>query len=401
MKARIGIVGAGFAGLGLALALRGRGYEPVIFEKREELQATSEGIFLTLAPNGINALRALGLSEAVVSQGVETTGLLFQNENGAPLGGIDYSSHTQRFGAPSVTIRRGTLTAILAGEAKKLGLSTHYGAEVTGLRQLEDSVAVTLATGASHTFDMLIAADGLRSTIRQIAMPGHPAPIYNGLLGGGGILDIPEVPSTQGKMIMTFGREASLGYIKETNGPVYWFNSFPSPRSRTQFSDNAGLAAFVTALHRTDPEINQRIIAAAAPSIERFHPDFDIPDLPAWSAGRIALIGDAAHAVTPHSGQGASMALEDAVVLAACIQAEGNHTAAYDRFELLRRKRVSSAVRLGRQGGTPKKALNWFARRLRDLALPIFVPLGQKGQERLFAFRVDRDPLQQPGPMLR
>ncbi|KRA97514.1 hypothetical protein ASD83_10305 [Devosia sp. Root685] len=396
MKARIGIVGAGFAGLGLALALHKKGFAPTVFEKREERGIVDEGIFLTLAPNGVNALRPLGIAEAAIASGIRTMGLALHNENGVFLGGIDYAGHAERFGAPSVTIRRGVLSAILLSAARAAGVELHFGAGVSGVEEQDGGVVLRLASGAVHEFDYLIGADGLRSSVRQLVMPELAPPAYNGLLGGGGIVDVPGVPATNGRMIMTFGRQASLGYIKEGDGPVYWFNSFPAPEGRGQFAERAQLSDFVTALHHSDPEINRRIIEAAAPGIERFYPDFDIPDLPFWSRGRVVLIGDAAHAVTPHSGQGASMALEDANVLAACIEAEGTCQSAYQRFEALRRKRVAAAVRLGRQGGTAKKALSWFARRVRDVALPIFIPIGQKGQERLFEFRVDRDPLVLP-----
>ena len=107
-------------------------------------------------------------------------------------------------------------------------------------------------------------------------------------------------------------------------------------------------------------------------------------------------MGDAAHAVTPHSGQGASMALEDALVLAACIATETTPIASFRRFESLRRKRVEEAVALGRQGGQQKKAQSWLALRLRDLMLPLFVPLGQKAQERMFTYRADKTPLAMP-----
>lgn len=396
MKARIAIAGAGIAGAGLALALHRSGLTPTIFEKRTEAQVLDEGIFLTLAPNGVNALRALGLADTAIERGVRTLALELRNENGKVLGTVGYEDHVQRFGAPSVTIRRGALSALLIDAAKKARIPIQFENAITAIAERQGGIVVTTADGSVQEFDYLIGADGLRSAVRRLAMPELPAPVYNKLLGGGGIIDVPEVPSTNGRMIMTFGRQASFGYIKETGGPVYWFNSFPAPESHAQFGDRTELTRVVKALHSTDPIANQRIIAAAADRIDRFHPDFDIPSLPSWSKGRVALIGDAAHAVTPHSGQGGSMALEDAVVLAACIEAEESFTPAFKRFEALRRSRVEAAVRLGRQGGTPKKALNWWARKLRDLILPIFIPVGQKGQERLFAFRVDQAPLAPP-----
>lgn len=196
-------------------------------------------------------------------------------------------------------------------------------------------------------------------------------------------------------MLMTFGRDAFLGYIKEENGPVYWFNTYRAGADSRPARDE-DLARLLADLHRTDPEINRRIIAAADPASLRVYPDYDMPGLPRWSTARTVLVGDAAHAVTPHSGQGASMALEDALVLAACIEAEASPAGAFQRFETLRRDRVAAAVRLGRQGGAPKKAQGWLALRLRDLFLPLFVPLGQKAQERLFAYRADLHPLAPP-----
>lgn len=395
MKARIGIVGAGSAGLGLALALRRRGFAPVVFEKRSEQQVIDEGIFLTLAPNGLNALRGLGLAAAALRRGVETRAIVLHNEHGKALGTVDYARHASQFGAPSVTIRRGALGAVLLEAARAAGVPVHFGMPVSAVANLESEVAVTTGDGVTHSFDVLVGADGLRSTVRGLAMPGLPSPAYNGLMGSGGIVDVPDVPPTDGRMLMTFGRRAFFGYIKDPGGPVYWFNSFPADEKQAQLIDRNAATGCFEALHRSDPAVNRRIIAAAAPE-SRIYPDFDVPTLPYWSRGRVILIGDAAHAVTPHSGQGASMALEDALVLAACIDAEATPESAFYRFEALRRDRVEAAVRLGRQGGAPKKAQGWFARRVRDLMLPMFVPLGQKAQEHLFAFRADDTPLVTP-----
>ncbi|WP_248310501.1 FAD-dependent monooxygenase [Devosia sp. Root105] len=396
MKARIGIVGAGSAGLGLALALVRRGFAPVVFEKRSEKQVIDEGIFLTLAPNGMNALRGFGLAAEALRHGVETRAIVLHNEHGRALGTVDYARHAAQFGAPSVTIRRGALGEILLAAARAAGVPIQFETPVSAVANLETEVAATTADGVTHSFDVLVGADGLRSNVRSLTMPGLPSPAYNGLLGSGGIVDVPDVAPTDGRMLMTFGRRAFFGYIKDPGGPVYWFNSFPADEQQAQLIDRQAATGYFEALHRTDPAVNRRIIAAAAPQVSRIYPDYDVPSLPYWSKGRVILIGDAAHAVTPHSGQGASMALEDALVLAACLEAEATPENAFRRFEALRRDRVEAAVQLGRQGGMPKKAQGWLARRVRDLALPLFVPLGQRGQEQLFAFRADDTPLVRP-----
>jgi 2-polyprenyl-6-methoxyphenol hydroxylase-like FAD-dependent oxidoreductase len=219
--------------------------------------------------------------------------------------------------------------------------------------------------------------------------------VFNGLMGSGGIVDVPAVAPTGGRMKMTFGRRAFFGYIKHGDGPVYWFDSYPSATETGRVDNPEGFARFLQELHRDDPLDNCTIINAER-SIRGVYPDYDIPSLPQWFTNRIVLTGDAAHAVTPHSGQGASMAIEDALVLAACIQAEASPITAFRRFESLRRKRVEAAVELGRQGGQQKKAQSWLALRIRDLILPLVVPLGQKAQEKLFAFRADRNPLARP-----
>ena len=141
---------------------------------------------------------------------------------------------------------------------------------------------------------------------------------------------------------------------------------------------------------------NNRAIIEAESAVRAVYPDYDIPSLPQWFTNHIVLMGDAAHAVTPHSGQGASMAIEDALVLAACLETEVTPVAAFRRFESLRRKRVEAVVALGRQSGQQKKAQSWLALRLCDLILPLVLPLGQKAQENIYAFRADLDPLAMP-----
>lgn len=393
-SARIAIAGAGIGGLTLAIALKRRGFNPKVFEKRPASQVPEEGIFLTLAPNGLNALRALGLDADVASAGIVTKGIALHNEHGKQIGFIDYAKHAESFGAPSVTIRRGTLLQVILNTALAEGITVCFDRAVDGVA--ETASGVDLRTGEiTEGFDFIVAADGLRSQVRREALPGLPSPDYNGLIGCGGIVDVPNVPPTGGVMRMTFGRKAFFGYIKDGDGPIYWFDSYPSATEPVGVEDPAALAAFLQKLHADDPLDNYRIISHEH-AIHRLYPDYDIPSLPQWFTRRVVLLGDAAHAVTPHSGQGASMAIEDAIVLAACLTAEREPVGAFRRYERLRRARVEAAVALGRQGGQQKKAQSWLALRIRDLILPLVIPLGRSRQEKLFRFRVDRDPLAPP-----
>jgi 2-polyprenyl-6-methoxyphenol hydroxylase-like FAD-dependent oxidoreductase len=390
-RPRIAVAGAGIGGLALALALKARGFSAVVFEKKSAEQIRTEGVFLTLAPNGVNALRALGLADAVIEAGLMTRGLQMFNERGKSLGLMDYGTHTDRFGAPSVTIGRGALGAALLDAAEAAGLDLRFGHGLDAMEATAGGVVI-----GTERFDALVACDGLRSTVRTRIFPELPRPRYTGLIGTGGVIAVPGVRPTNGLMNMTFGKRGFFGYQADAGQPVMWFNTYPAPESAVgPIADPVAYARFIENLHRDDPLDNARILAAV-PAIERNYPIYDMPELSHWSKGRVLLMGDAAHAVAPHSGQGASMAIEDAIVLAAAIEEASNIETAFARFFALRQARTQKVIQIGRQSGSQKHAQSWLALRIRDLILPLFIPLGVKAQESVFRFRVDEMPLAQP-----
>ncbi len=393
-RPQIAIAGAGIGGLALALALHARGFAPVVFEKKTAGQIRTEGVFLTLAPNGVNALRALGLADQTIAAGLVTKGLTMFNERGKQLGLMDYGSHGTRFGAPSVTIRRGALGALLLDAAERAGIDMRLSRGIDDIADGQDGVRVT-STGDVGTYDALIACDGLRSTVRRSIFPELPAPRYSGLIGTGGVIDVPAVRRTQGPMLMTFGKRAFFGYLAEPGAPVMWFNTYPAPESDVgPITDPAAYARFIESLHADDPLENAKIMRAV-PAIDRNYPIYDMPELDHWSKGHVLLMGDAAHAVAPHSGQGASMAIEDALVLAACLDAAPVQDA-FARFFALRQERTQTVIKIGRAAGSQKHAQSWLELRIRDFILPLVMPMAVKAQERIFGYRADRHPLAQP-----
>jgi 2-polyprenyl-6-methoxyphenol hydroxylase-like FAD-dependent oxidoreductase len=191
----IAICGAGVAGLALAKRLTVSGYRPIVLEARGEAAAFGEGVFLTLAPNGTNGLRAIGCYEAVVANGIDTTGIEILNAKGKRLALADQSDHARVFGAPSVTIRRGLLAEVLLARARAVGVDVRFNAGVVGVDVSADGVHLQLSNGGSHGADVLVAADGLRSRVREAVFPEYPRPHFTGLIGTGGITDA-EVPET-------------------------------------------------------------------------------------------------------------------------------------------------------------------------------------------------------------
>lgn len=389
----IAICGAGIGGLVLALRLHDLGFKPTVFEARTRSAVESEGEFFTLAPNGMNGLKVVGCLDAVVSAGIDTTALEFRNARGRTLATADQSDHGRTFGAPSVTLPRGALAGILIEHALAKGIQIEFAKSVETVSAARDSVSLIFADGGSHNASILVAADGLRSSVRKLVFPDYPAPKFTGLVGAGGCVEA-DVPSTDGAMRMTFGEKGFFGYIKRGGGPVYWFTSyvandpFSEEHARTR-------ADFVRRLHAQDADPIPRILREVT-VLERAYPIFAMPSLPRWSSGRTVLLGDAAHAVGPHAGQGASMAIEDAIVLAACLNAEHDHGQAFERYERLRRPRIDDVVRLTARNASSKGSPGLIGRFIRDLILPFVLPIGMRAGRKLFRFRVDLEPLTDP-----
>ena len=344
-----------------------------------------------------NGLRAIGCYDAVKQNGINTTGMEILNARGKRLALADQSDHEREFGAPSITIRRGLLAKILLSQARAVGVDVRFNVRVTGGFASSTGVRLALSDRGMHDADILVAADGLRSSVREMIFPEYPKPHYTGLIGTGGITEA-KIPDTDGLMRMTFGSNAFFGYLKPAGQPVYWFDSYAAEESDIEkINDPVGYAREIRALHANDPGPNARILDHVE-VIERSYPIYDMPALPCWHKGRVVLMGDAAHAVGPHAGQGASMAIEDALVLAACLETDQDHETAFRRYEALRRDRIALVVRITAQNSAQKRTSSWLGLLIRDLVLPFLIPLGIRRGRKFFQFRADYTPLAQPQP---
>lgn len=389
---KIAICGAGIGGLTLAIRLAELGHQTSVFERREEADIRSEGVFLTLAPNGMNGLKAVGCYDAVRGQGVETTGIEICNARGKRLGYADQADYERSYGAPSVTVSRRLLAGILIERARAVGVDLRFSTPLAILTSSTSGARLEFADGASFDADIVVGADGLRSTVRGQIFPDYPAPHFTGLIGTGAITPT-SVPSTRGTMRMTFGETAFFGYLIDAGQSAFWFTSYSagSPSGEGTI-DGMARAERIRQMHAGDPEPN-RTILSTVDAVDRPYPIFDMPELPAWSKERVVLLGDAAHAVGPHAGQGASMAIEDALVLAACLQTEADHRSAFRRYEDLRRPRIAQVVKLTARSSSQKRASGRWRLFIRDLILPIFIPLSIRAGRKLLSYRADEAPL--------
>ena len=359
------IVGAGIAGPVAALALRRAGISAEMHEGHRT-GGTDAGAFLTLAGNGMAALRTLGADGPVAAAGFPTERMQFASGTGRRLG-------TVPLGPGSITVTRSELHDILRDQALDAGVPTHYDHRLTGVRRSTRGVTAEFADGSTATGDLLVGADGLRSVTRTLLDPRTPPARYVPVLNTGGFApDLPDVPGEPGVYTMVFGRRAFFSWVRHPDGAIWWFanpprRDEPAPGELATIGD-AAWRSHLTGLLAGDAGPAVRIIDATPGQLSAWA-TYDLPTVPVWQADRVVLVGDAAHATAPSSGQGASMAIEDAVVLAKCLRDLPDPDRALSAYEQLRRRRVEKVVKHGRRSSSGK-AVGGAARVLRDLMLP-------------------------------
>lgn len=324
------IAGAGIAGPVAAIALARAGISAEIIETRDGAEG-DEGLFLGLASNGHRVLEGLGLDACVRRQPhIRTPQIAFFGGRGNRIAEVT-NGHSA--GDAPITLMRRSLHRALSAEAERRGIPVHRGHSVTGYRQDAKSVVVRCADGRELRADLLIGADGVRSKVRA-AMPGERVrPEYTGLMNLGGVVPQSGLQPTDGEMRMVWGTRAFFGYAVRDDGEAWWFanvGAAEEPPKNEHKSAHQNWAAQLMALFVEDFPLITDLIRRT--SEIHAYPIHDLPHVPRWQDGRVLLIGDAAHATSPSSGQGASLALEDAAFLAVCLRDITDPAAAFARF---------------------------------------------------------------------
>jgi len=323
------VVGGGMAGLTTAAALHQHGFTVELVERRETWQPVGAG-FLVHA-NGMRMLAALGLASGVEQAGTVVSRWQFCNEQGEVLSDTDLEvlwGHT----GPCVGIERTKLQgALLPGVAH---VRCRLGTEVTSLVRNDAHVSVGFSDGSRGDFDLVVGADGIRSTVRALALT-NAAPSYLGAMNWRSVAPIRPAGLTEFQINVSDG--CVFGLVPLANGRTYAFAyvdhpQFRDPREgrlarlRQRFSTfGPRVAAYLAALERDD-----EVICSAMEWME----------LGNLHAGRVVLVGDAAHASSPMMGQGGCMAMEDACVIAEELRAAATVQAALESYVRRRKPRV-------------------------------------------------------------
>lgn len=391
------IIGGGVAGPVLALFLRRAGFAPEIFEATAGPSAA--GGALGLAPNGMNVLAAGDVIEQVREAGVTASEWLFENQSGKVLASSP-GSDPARYGQPAVMITRADLHRVLVKQAQEQGIPIHFNKSFVTLNDTPGkSVVAQFSDGSSAEGNFVVGADGIRSQVRQAIMPMAPKPVYTGMMAPGGFspcLNSDAGPRSNQRVHFIFGQNGFFGYFNALtpDGPrTAWWSTASAPLPIKEEMGAAGEAELrrrLMALHgKWAAPVPQLIESAEAMLNIAIH---DVPSLPAWSVGRTILIGDAAHAVAPHSGQGASMALEDAQFLAKLLRdSQGvDLERVFVDFERERRPRTDKVIALGRRNAQRKEMMSPISYWIQQQMIRIFVPVtAARRQDWLLAYRVE------------
>jgi len=366
------IIGSGVAGPVAAMALQRAGIDGIIYESYTG-GADDAGAFLTFASNGLDALRAIDAHHLVLAEGFPTPRMEIQSGTGKHLGDVP-NGGTLPDGTVSQTLKRSDLYRALRDEAVRRGAHVEYSKRLVDAEITPDGgVAARFEDGTEAEGDLLIGADGIHSRTRRIIDPFAPGARYIPVLNIGGYASDVRVPAEPGTFRMVFGKRAFFGYAIHPSGEVWWFANPPRANEPT----SAELAATTTEqwremlvdLFAEDATPADQIVRATPGRLAGWS-TYDLPSVPMWHRGPMVIIGDAAHATAPSSGQGASMAIEDAVVLARCLRDLSDIPQAFAAYERQRRTRVERIVAHGARTSN-SKAAGPVAQVLRDLMLPV------------------------------
>jgi len=384
------VIGGGIAGPVTALALRKSGIEATVYEAYRD---TADGVGGTLmvAPNGLDALGLVGVDLTGIGQPIRS--MVMTDGGGRRFGTFSGLADAP----PSLVTWRADLYRVVRERAEALGVPVVYGRRLVGVEEAADGVSARFADGTEAAADVLVGADGIRSTVRTLIDSAAPAPQYTGLLGFGAYSKYDVPGAAADAMYFAFGKRAFLGYWPVPGGGTAWFSNLTHAESLTAQEARATPSAEWMRVLREK-------VAGDVPGRDLLRGTGDdellsiggmeiLPPIPRWHRGRMVLVGDSAHAPSPSSGQGASLAAESGVQLARCLRDLPDVGTAFAVYEQLRRERVEKvAAYAAKTNG--QKSMGPLATTLMTLLMPLATRTFMK-PEKMFGWmhrhRIDWD----------
>ncbi|MGE2714978.1 FAD-dependent oxidoreductase [Mycolicibacterium litorale] len=336
MSQHILVVGAGIAGLATAVALQRVGLRVTVVEEKAD---TSAGAGISIWPNALAALDAVGLGDAVRASGGRVTAGAVRWHDGTWLRRPSPDRMVRALGEPLVVTRRADLTRILAG-ALAPG-TVRAGVAAREIANTPGGVRVTLSDGSAPETAAVIGADGVGSMVAR-HLNGPLRRRYAGYTAWRGIASHALDPELAGQ---TLGAGTEVGHVPLGSDHTYWF---ATERTAEGGSTPDGELDYLRRKYRDWADPIPSLLAATAAGDVLRNDLYDRDQVRVWSRGPVTLVGDAAHPMRPHLGQGGCQGLEDAAVLARCVARSPDLPSAFARFARFRRARVRALVRESR-----------------------------------------------------
>lgn len=356
------IVGAGIGGLTAAIALGRAGWSAVVVERASKLQELGAGV--ALGVNAMVALGRLGLAEAVLAVGAPIERGEIRTPRGDVLSEVALADLAKQRGRPAVCVHRADLQSVLirslhAGTVK-------LAADCVSVGQDAEGAMIRCRDGYEHRGAVVVGADGIQSVVRR-CLGGDAKIRYAGYVCWRGVVTVQGSLIAPGCAVETWGRGRRFGFVPVGRGRVYWYattNALPG------MGVGPGIQKFVIrdlfdGWHEPIPGL----IAATEESVILRHDIVDRPPTSTWGRGRVTLLGDAAHAMTPNLGQGACQAIEDAVVLANCLQRTRDAAAGLRAYEAARMRRTRAITKASWRLGRITQTENPLACAVRNLQM--------------------------------
>lgn len=362
---KFAIVGGGIGGLTTAIALQRKGFDVTVYESASEIKPLGAGI--VLAANAIKAYQALGIADDILSAGTQVKLLQIKNQKGAIITEVNAEKFSANYGINNFTIHRADLHAVLLSQLTPGTLQKNK--TCIDFTQHKNIVSLNFSDGTSDWASYIIACDGIHSVIRKKLVP-ESLPRFAGYTCWRAVIN--ECPDNVDFSVNseTWGADGRFGLVPLRNKSLYWFaciNTRANDPMMRSFQQK-DLLRYFEKFHNPIPDVirrtrNEQLL---------WNDILDLKPLNKFAYNNIVLLGDAAHATTPNMGQGACMAIEDAVILANCIVKNNSLVErAFVVYESLRLGRTAHIINASRRMGAVAQLENKFLIGLRNTILKL------------------------------
>lgn len=357
------IIGGGIGGLTTAIALHRKGHNVTVYESAPSFKTVGAGI--VLAPNAIRAFQSIDIAEQVIAAGNQLRKFSIRDSAGASLSASESEKLALRFGPlPTVGLHRADLHRVLLNQLPEDSVLTNR--LCTAFQQDRDGVVIRFSDGSTVKADYVIAADGIHSIFRKALIP-EATLRYSGSACWRAVIGNRPADFPNGEASEYWGRGKRFGMVPLAGSAMYWYATLNVPTSEAS-SFSADVNKLESLFQGFAPIVCDVISRTTNDQLIR-NDIFDFKPVTKYAFGNIVLTGDAAHATTPNLGQGACMAIEDAVVLAACVDREKDTIKAFRDFESRRVDRNRRIVNASYSMGKVAQVSNPLLMRLRNAAM--------------------------------